>query len=96
MGLCNDAGRRTGNTIDSPKAKTIQKNQGVCTYKKMGEFYTFMQIMQEKALLSGNIYTDGKDFARPPVISVAPSVCIDLWYKTSQELRMLSRLLSVY
>ena len=38
MGLCNDAGRRTGKTIDSPEAEAIQKNQGVCTYKKISNF----------------------------------------------------------
>ena len=45
----------------------------------MGEFHTFLQIMQEKALFSGEIYIAGKDFARPPVLTVATSVWHDLW-----------------
>ena len=57
-----------------PKPKPFRKIKECVLTKKMGEFYTFMQIMQEKALFSGEIYIAGKDFARPPVLTVATSV----------------------
>ena len=92
MGLCNDAGRRTGKTIDSPEAKAILNNQGVCNLqKKMGEFHTLMQIMQEKALLFGKIYLAGKDFARSPVMTVATYVWYDLWYNGRPKIQTLPK-----
>ena len=59
MGLCNDAGRRTGKTIDSPEAKAILNNQGVCNLqKKMGEFHT------KKVIFKVTYFTDGPKMSK--------------------------------
>ena len=66
-----------------PKPKPFRQIKVCVVYlqKHMGEFHTLMQIMQEKALFSGKIYIAGKDFARPPVMTVATFVWYDdLWY----------------
>ena len=52
-----------------PKPKPFRKTK-VCVLTK--KFQTLMQIMEEKALFSGNIYPAGKDFARPSVMTDAP------------------------
>ena len=61
----------------------------------MGEFHTFMQIMQEKALFSGKIYIAGKDFARPPVMTFATSVWYDLWCNGHPRIQTLPKLAKI-
>ena len=43
----------------------------------MSEFHISMQIMQEIALFSGKIYTVGKNFTRPPVVTIATNLNLD-------------------